>query len=105
MRRDPTNRVVDGAILVRSEVQDVDLARRFVQCQQPRVEAILNVQVRLPLPSIAEHAQQRGIPQKLLVKVGYVSVRVLLVQDRDEPEDPRAYRIGLAICRGHSFGG
>src|SRR6185295_13367614 len=49
MIADPSNRLPDLAILIRAQIEDGYLLRRFFDRKQNRVNAVLDVQVRLAL--------------------------------------------------------
>src|SRR5687767_1358382 len=52
---DPANRLVDVAVLVGAEIVDVDLVAGAFDRHQDRVDAVLNVQIGLALPAVAQH--------------------------------------------------
>src|SRR5450755_3019312 len=87
MLADPADGVVHFAVLVGPEVEDVDLVGRAVDGDQHRVDAILDVHVRLLLPAVAEDAERCRIAAKTRVEVEHVAVRIALAEDRDEAED------------------
>ena len=67
--------------------------------EQDGVEAVVDVEVRLALPAVAEHAQARRIAPQAPVEIEDVAVRVALAENRDETEDAaleaEAFAVGL----------
>lgn len=68
----PTDRVIDLAIFAGAKVEDVGLGLRMPDGMQDRVDAVVDIEVRLPLPAVAEHIESCGIGQQLLVEIGLV---------------------------------
>ena len=88
--RDRRDRVVDDDRLVGPEVVDVHDARldaRGRVGERHRRDAVSDVEVRLLLPPVAEHAETVGIVAQAAEEVEDVAVRVALAEDRDEAED------------------
>src|SRR5207244_3433120 len=84
---DPSDRIVNLAVLVRAEVEQVDAVAGLCQRQHDRVHAVADVQVRLPLPAVAEHAQDGRIVAQAFDKIEHVPVRIPLADERDEAKD------------------
>src|ERR1051325_9002360 len=93
---DPANRVVDLAILVGTEIEDVDLARRTLRRHENRVDAVLYVEIRLALLAVTEDAQARRVLPQAVVEVEDVAVRVALAENRHESKDPPLHPEALA---------
>src|SRR5262245_39972452 len=81
MRRDPTNRVVDLAVLGSPEVEDVALpVGELLQHGEDGVYAVVDVEVRLPLVAVAEHAELVRVHSQAFVEVKHMAVRVTLAE-------------------------
>src|SRR5439155_2062647 len=83
----PTDRIADLAVVVVAEVVHADTGGRLRNCQQNRLHAIADVQVRLPLLAVAEHPQRRRIAAEALDEIEHVPVRIAFAQERDETKD------------------
>ena len=64
----PANGVVDVAILVGPEIEDVHLAIRPIEGGKDCADAILHVQIRLPLVAVAQYVEPLRVPRKLPAK-------------------------------------
>ena len=78
-------------------LKTLTLPRRLLHRQQHRVDAVLDVEVRLALLAVAEHAKRVGIARRLSVEVEDVAVGVALAEDRDEAEDAGLKAEALAV--------
>src|ERR1035438_5027015 len=98
MPGDPADGVVNLAILIRAQVENVDRVRAALRRQQDGVDAILHVEVRFPLEAVAQPVEAMGMFQQLPVEVEHVPVGVALAQNRYEAEDgplePERRRVG-----------
>src|ERR1700689_4095175 len=105
MRTNPTDGIIDLAIFVRSEIEDVHSAGRFVEGGENRVNAILHIQIGFLLMAVAQHVEMFRMLYELVIKIEDVSMGVALAQNRYESKnvalDPEAFRIGL----NKAFGG
>src|SRR5208337_2086110 len=52
MFADPSDRVIDLAILVCTQVKNGDLLRGFLDRHEHGIDAILNIEIRLALPAV-----------------------------------------------------
>src|SRR6516164_8194339 len=104
MAADPPDRIVDLAVLVRAEVEDVDLLGSGVDSEHHGVEAVLNIQIRLTLGAVAEHLQVLRMGPQLFVKINDVAVGVTFAEDGDEAEDIGSHAKTLAIGFDEAFG-
>src|ERR1019366_4949165 len=97
--RNPANGLIHFAILVGTKVVDVNAGHRILHRQKDRVDAVLNVEVGLALPAVAENTELGWIVAKAAVEIENVPVRVALAENRDEAEDvalePVAFAVGL----------
>jgi hypothetical protein len=62
-----------------------------------RIEAILNVEVRLALMAVAEHAEPQRIAAQTFVEVEDVAVGITLPQDGHEAEDVSLHAKSFAV--------
>src|SRR5207249_3531016 len=69
------------------------------------VDAVLNVEVGLPLQPVAEHIEVSRILPKFSKEIEDMAVRVAFAEDRDEPKDPGLLAVALAIGLDQSFAG
>src|ERR1041385_488522 len=106
---DPADGLIHLTVLVRAEVEDVDFAFRLRERQQDRVDAVVNVEIGLPLLAVAEDAQMHRVVTQLPEEVEDVPVGVALSEDRHEAEDvplePEALTIGLDQAFRRELGG
>src|ERR1022692_1072319 len=103
MLTNPSDRVVDFAILVGTQIENVYLALRPVEGSKDRVDAILHIQIRFPLMAVAQHMQMFRMLGKLLVEIEHVTVRVTLSQNRDESKNVALYSEAFAIGLNQAF--
>src|SRR5271163_3876389 len=87
MLANPPDGVVHLAILVRPEIEDVHLVLGAVNGGKNRVDAILHVQIRLPLMPVAQDMKMIRMLGKLLVEIEHVPMRVALSQNRYEAKN------------------
>src|ERR1700691_1474236 len=108
MFANPADGVVDFAIFVRAEIEDVYFAVRPINRKKNGVNAILHVQVRFSLTPVAQNVEMFGMLGKLPVKIEHVPVRVAFSQDRNEAENvalqSEAFTVGLNQALRGQFG-
>src|SRR2546427_1028812 len=66
---DPGDGIVHLAVLVGAEVEDVDLLASRLDCQEHRIDAVLDVQIGLPLLPVTEHGEAVLLRVYLYVEV------------------------------------
>src|SRR5579863_5810579 len=93
----PANGVVHFAIFVCAQVEDVYFVLGAIQRGENRVNAILYVQIRFPLMTIAQDMEVIRMLRKLLPKIDDVPVRIALSQDRHKPENVALQTESFAI--------
>src|ERR1700733_11517436 len=103
MLTNPADGVVHLAILVGSKIEDVHFGLRALDSGKNRVDAILHVQIRLPLMPIAQHMKMLRVLGKLLVEIEHVPVRVALSQDRYEAKNVALQSEAFAISLNQAF--
>ena len=92
------DRAVDVGHLVGAEVVDHRSGREVARDEQrDRIEAVADVEVRLPLPAVAQHVQPRRVLAQRAIEVEEVPVGVALAHDRDEAQDDAAEPVALAV--------
>jgi len=72
-----------------SKVEDVYRTLGPFNCQQHGIDTVLNVQVTLTLPAVAQNLDGTGVGTKLLEEIQNVTVGVSLSQNRNEPKNMR----------------
>src|SRR5271170_178073 len=105
MLANPADGVVDLAILVGSEIEDVDFVFRPIDRGKNGVDAILHVQIRFPLMTVAQHMKMFRMFGKLPVKIKHVPVRVSLAQNRDEAKNVALHSKTFAVRLNQAFRG
>src|SRR5208282_877345 len=103
MFTDPPNGVVNLAIFVRTKVEDVQLAIRFVDCSKNRVDAVLNVQVRFSLMAIAQHMKMFRMLGKLVIEIEYVSMRIAFPENRYKSKNVALHSEAFAVGLNQAF--
>ena len=85
--------------LVGPEVVDRDRPgfQRLFRRELHRRDAVSDVEVRLLLPAVAEHAQARRIAAQASTEVEDVAVRVALAEDRDEAKDDSHEAVPMCV--------
>src|ERR1700722_14083901 len=108
MFANPADGVVDFAIFVRAEIEDVYLAVRPLNRKKNGVNAILHVQVGCSLMPVPEHVATFGMLGNLPVKIENVSVLISFSQDRNKAENvalqSEAFTVGLNQALRGQFG-
>ena len=99
VRGDRRNRVVDDDGLVRPEVVDEEGSRFDVLIHDKRYrgDAVADVEVRLLLPTVAEHAQMLGILAKTPTEIEDVTMRIALAEDRNETKDEPNEAVAMCV--------
>src|SRR5438105_5913429 len=101
---DPPDRVIDLAILVGAQIEDVYAGVCLFDGQQHGIDAVVYVQIRFPLVTIPEYMQFVRMFEQLPVKIENVTVRVALAQDGNEAKNVRLHSESCAICLDQTFG-
>src|SRR5262249_18379156 len=78
---DPAQRLIDRAVFVRAEVEDVERRRRLVEDEEDGIDAVLNVEVRLALLAVAKNSDASRIAQELGIEIDDVAMRVALAEN------------------------
>src|ERR1017187_3669649 len=103
MLTNPANRVVDLAVFVSPQIEDVYLTIRLPESGKNGIDAILHVQIRFALMAVAEHMKMFGVGGKLLVKIKHMPVRVALTKNRYESKDVSLHSEAFAIGLNQTF--
>ena len=74
MLANPADGVVDLAIFVGPKIEEVHFAVGLFEGGKNGVDAILHLQIRLPLTAVAQHTEVCRMLGKLLVKIKHVPV-------------------------------
>ena len=105
---DPARRVVDGAVLVPSQVEHLT-SRRVWEPVQHRRHAVVDVEVALPLRAVTEDLEAGRVRPELGDEVDHVAVGVARAEDRHEAEDAgvdvACLRVGGDEALGGDLGG
>src|SRR5262249_51012277 len=83
----PAKRLIDGAVLIGSEVEDVDRIVRAVDRHPHRVDAIVHVEIRFALRPVTQHVDLVRVGQQFPVEIEDAAVGVATAKNRHEPED------------------
>src|SRR5215472_3588881 len=98
MRTDPANGIAHLAVFVSPEVEDVYFPASSLDGQKHRVKAVLHIEIRLSLSTVAEHLEVLRVGAQLFVKIDYVSVGVPFTEDRYEAKNKSSHAKAPAIC-------
>src|SRR5260221_3046819 len=99
----PADRLVDLAILALSKIEDIDAASGTFDCDQDRIDAVLNIKIGFALLAISKHLKPRRIGQQLLIEIKHMAVGVAFAQDGNEAEDKPLKAETLAIGGDQAF--
>ena len=104
MLTNPGDRIVDLAIFVRPQIEDVHPTIRSVDGSKNSGDAILHIQIRFFLMAVAQHMKMFRMLGKLLVKIEHVPVRVALSQNRYEAKNEALHSEAFAVGLNQAFG-
>src|ERR1043166_351600 len=102
MRANPTDGVVDLAIFRRAQIVNGCAVQGGFSGLQPHdvqhgVEAVVHVEVRLPLAPVAQYLEVIRMGEQLFKKVEHVPMRIALAENRNESENVTLKTITLAV--------
>src|SRR5271154_5503487 len=102
------DRIVDLAIFIRAEVENIDFTIGAVKGDQNCVDAILHIQIRFSLMAVSQNVQMFGVLAELPPKIEYMPVRVTLTKNRYEAKNvtlhSKAFAVGLNQPFRRQFG-
>src|SRR5690348_15523759 len=105
---DPADGVVDLAVFVRPQIEDIYFIGSLLNRQQHGVDAVLHIQIGLLLLAVSEHVEGIGMFEQLLVEVEDVPVRIPLAEDGHKAKyigaDVKSFGIGLNEAFGSELG-
>src|SRR5215471_5234921 len=105
MFANPTDGIINGAIFVVAKIVQVDLLFAAIHHKQHRIDAVVNVHIRLPLLSIPKHIQHAGMLTDLPVEIENVSVCVSATQHSYESKNVALKTKSFAISLNQGFAG
>src|SRR5262249_43748174 len=94
---DPTGGILDFAIFVSAEIEDVNLSIGAFDCRQHGFNTISNLKIGFTLQPVAENVQDGGILREFPHKIEYVPMRVALAKDRNEAKNIAAHSEAFSV--------
>src|SRR5439155_23465378 len=101
---DRRKRLVDGDGLVGAEVVHDEAGPALCEAGEHAADAVADVQVRLLLPTVAEHGKPGRVAATRPVEVVHVPAGVAPAEDRDDAKDDAGEVEGMAVRGDQALG-